>query len=83
MWTAERWAHVVHPDSHPEMAEHQGDVLRAIQQPTERLSGQVDGEVWFLLEDAGPGPGRWLHVVVSYEAHRAFVVTAFPPRRLP
>ncbi len=33
--TAERWAHIVHPDSHPKMAEDQGDVLRAIEHPTE------------------------------------------------
>jgi hypothetical protein len=81
--TAERWAHIVHPDSHPKMAEYLSDVLRAIEQPTERLPGQVEGEEWFLREDAGPGPGRWLHVVVSYEAHRGLVVTAFPRRRIP
>lgn len=35
--SVERWAHTMHPDSHPEMAEYRGAPLRAIERPTERF----------------------------------------------
>ena len=79
--TEERWAHIVEPERHPEMADHLADVLRTIEKPDNQFPGNEADEVWFLVENVGPS--RWLQVVVIFEADRALVVTAFARRRLP
>jgi hypothetical protein len=79
--TAERWEHIVASDRHPELADLQGEVLRAVAQPTEIRPGREPDEMWFYLH--GVGPSQWLKVVVVFSADRGYVVTAFPRRRLP
>lgn len=46
--TPERWEHIV--NGHPYMAPHRAEVLRAVQEPTERIaqprSGHRTGSTW-------------------------------------
>jgi hypothetical protein len=79
--TAERWAHIAGPGSHPELAGLLAEVLRAVSEPTQVRAGREPDEMWFYLQDVGPS--RWLKVVVVFEPDRAYIVTAFPRRRLP
>lgn len=79
--TAERWAHIVDSEAHPELVDLQAEVLRAVAEPTETRPGREPDETWFYLRDVGPS--RWLKVVVVFTADRAYIVTAFPRRRLP
>jgi hypothetical protein len=79
--TAERWRHIIACDRHPELADLQDDVLRAVTQPTRTRSGREPDETWFYLH--GVGPSQWLKVVVVFKAERGYIVTAFPRRRLP
>ena len=76
----ERWAHII--DGHPELSDFRGDVLRAVEAPTEILAGRAPDEEWFYLADAGPS--RWLKVVVVFDsADRGRIITAFGRRRKP
>ena len=76
----ERWAHIV--DGHPELSDFRGDVLRAVEAPTEILAGRAPDEEWFYLTDAGPS--RWLKVVVVFDpADHGRIITAFGRRRKP
>ena len=79
--TQERWEHITHADSHPQLADHLTDILDAVRGPSKWMAGPDEGEVWFYLE--GRGPSRWLKVVVIFESGRGFIVTAFPRRSLP
>jgi len=80
--TDERWQHIlVDPDGHPELADYQAQVMRAVQMPDERRSGRKSNEQWFFLRHAGPS--RWLQVVVAYDHDRGWIVTAFGRRRDP
>jgi hypothetical protein len=79
--TAERWAHIIASDGHPELADLQAEVLRGVAEPTEVRPGRESDEVWFYLY--GAGPSRWLKVVVVFRSDRAYIVTAFPRRALP
>lgn len=73
-----RWKHIT--GSHAAMRPHREDVLAAIREPT-IIKTVRDGEDWFYRE--GVGPSQWLKVVVASDEHGAFVVAAFPRRRLP
>ena len=79
--TVERWAHIIEGDRHPELVGLQAEVLRAVAEPTEIRSGREPDELWFYLQ--GVGPSQWLKVVVVFGLDRAYIVTAFPRRRLP
>lgn len=80
--TTERWQHIlVPPNGHPELGDHQAEVMRAIQMPDERRPGRRSNEQWYFLRNAGPS--RWLQVVVAYEDDRGWIVTAFGRRKDP
>ena len=59
--TEERWGHVV--DHHPEMATRLEDLKKAVQIADKRTRGNRLGteKLWA----SGPGPTRWLSVVVA------------------
>jgi hypothetical protein len=73
------WAHIV--EEHPDIRIDEQDVLAAVAAPTRRIAGREPGEEWCYL--AGPGPTRWLKVVVHYEGNEGHIVTAFPRRAFP
>jgi hypothetical protein len=76
----ERWEHIV--DGHPELDHLQEEVLRAVESPTEIMSGRMADEEWFYLE--GAGPSRWLKVVVVFDRRGSGrIITAFGRRRKP
>lgn len=76
----ERWKHIV--DGHPELGHIQGEILRAVESPTEVMAGRISDEEWFYLE--GAGPSRWLKVVVVFDRHNSGrIITAFGRRRKP
>jgi hypothetical protein len=78
--TDDRWAHIV--DGHPYMAPHRADVLRAIENPTERIAQPRPDQDWFYLGNAGPS--QWLKVVVAFDENAVGTVrTAFPRRDKP
>ena len=78
--TTERWEHII--DGHPYMAPHRAEVLRAVQEPTERIAQPRSGQDWFYLE--GAGPSRWLKVVVAFDEDSVGSIrTAFPRRSKP
>jgi hypothetical protein len=78
--TRARWEHIV--DGHPELGSLQNEVMRAIAEPTRRVTALPwPGEAWFYLSSVGPS--RWLKVVVLYESGRGRVITAFPRRAFP
>lgn len=79
--TDERWAHIIEPRRHPELAPFQAEILRAVEQPDLRLAGRKQNEEWFFV--AGVGPSRWLQVVVAFGAGRGWIATAFPRRKQP
>jgi len=63
------------------MAPLRDDVLRAVSRPDRRLPGRAINEEWFSLGDVGPT--NWIKVVVTYEAGRGRILTAFPRRSFP
>jgi hypothetical protein len=76
----ERWEHIV--DGHPELEHIQDEVLRAVESPTEVMTGRSSDEEWFYLE--GAGPSRWLKVVVVFDrSNSGRIITAFGRRRKP
>jgi hypothetical protein len=78
--SGERWEHIT--EGHPELGTHQGEVLRAVEAPTETAPGRQPDEEWFYLADAGPS--HWLKVVVVFDsASSGRIITAFPRRRKP
>lgn len=80
MLTGERWDHIT--KGHAELELHQDEILRAVEAPTETLSGPEPGEEWLYLADAGPS--RWLKVVVVFDsASSGRIITAFPRRSKP
>ena len=80
--TDERYLHIVDDDDgHPELADYQAEIMRAVQAPDERRAGHKSNEQWFFLRNAGPS--RWLQVVVAYEHDRGWIVTAFGRRSDP
>ena len=75
-----RWAHIV--AGHPELTNFRKDVLETVEVPSLRLPGRSLGEEWFYKAEIGPG--RWLKVVVRYDATGSgSIVTAFARRSLP
>lgn len=78
--TAERWEHIIAADNHPELADLQPEVLRAVEAPDERRVLD-ESEWWFFLREVGPS--KWLQVVVIFSEERGFIVTAFPRRKQP
>jgi hypothetical protein len=80
MLDAERWGHIL--DGHPELRHIRGEVLRAIENPSDVLAGRGPDEEWFYLADAGPS--RWLKVVVVFDRpDSGRIITAFGRRRKP
>jgi hypothetical protein len=78
--TPERWNHIVY--GHAYMRTHLGDVIRAIEAPTNWIEEARPGQDWFYIEDAGPS--KWLKVVVAYDDKSiGSVKTAFPRRTMP
>jgi hypothetical protein len=78
--TRARWEHII--DGHPELASLQDEVMRAIADPTRRVTSLPwSGEAWFYLSSVGPS--RWLKVVVLYESGRGRIITAFARRAFP
>jgi hypothetical protein len=78
--TDERWEHIV--DGHPYMASFRADVLRAVEEPTDRIEQPRVGQDWFYLQDVGPS--RWLKVVVAFDEESVGSIrTAFPRRSKP
>ena len=73
------WEHIV--AEHPQIGIDKQDVLAAVAAPTRKIIGRELGEEWYYL--AGPGPTRWLKVVVHYEGREGLIVTAFPRRAFP
>jgi hypothetical protein len=77
---AERWLHII--DGHPELRDIQGEILRAVEAPSEVLAGRMPDEEWFYLAEAGPS--RWLKVVVVFDrSGSGRIITAFGRRRKP
>jgi hypothetical protein len=70
----ERWAHIT--AGHPELARLESAVLRAVSNPTKRLTGRSPGESWFYLDLGRRAPARWLKVVVRYERQDGWIVSA-------
>ncbi len=79
--TAERWAHILEPNRHPELKTYREAVLRTVSTPDRRVEGRAANEQWFF--GRGVGPSRWLQVVVGYEAGRGWIITAFARRADP
>lgn len=77
--TQERWEHIC--DRHPEIAEVEALVLRAVQAPDRRRRGRVPNEEWFYLKT--DAPSNWLKVVVAYGEGRGHIVTAHARRSMP
>jgi hypothetical protein len=70
------WSHIT--TEHPELAPHQGAVLRVVADPDHREDDVRPGRERFWRERIGPS--RWLFVVVDFYEVPARVVTAFGRR---
>lgn len=59
--TLERWTHITDPRmDHPELAEHQAALLRAIRAPDAVQPGRRANERWYFLRaPALPAGSRW------------------------
>ncbi len=77
--TERAWLHI--RTEHPNLARSLRDVMAAVREPDRRVPGRRPNEEWFFAE--GPGPSRWLQVVVHYEGGEGWIVTAFARRSLP
>ena len=77
--SAERWLHIL--EDHEELANELDGILRGLTTPARRRRGRWPDEEWFYL--AGPGPTRFVKVVVHYEGGEGRIVTAFPRRAFP
>jgi hypothetical protein len=77
--TAERWLHVL--EGHEELGTELDAILEGLQASALRRRGRWPEEEWFYL--AGPGPTRFVKVVVHYEYGEGRIVTAFPRRAFP
>ncbi len=77
--SAERWLHIL--DDHEELAQEMEPILWGITSPTLRRGGRWSDEEWFYV--AGPGPSRYVKVVVHYEGEEGRIMTAFPRREFP
>lgn len=73
------WLHVVR--YHEELQAELQAILDGLAAPTLRRRGRRPGEEWFYA--AGPGPTRFVKVVVHYEGGEGRMVTAFPRRAFP
>jgi hypothetical protein len=76
---SERWLHVT--EEHDELREELSAILDGLAHPARRRRGREPSEEWFYL--SGPGPTRFVKVVVHYESGEGRIVTAFPRRRFP
>ena len=77
--SAERWLHVL--EDHEELGDELAALLSGLAAPAIRRRGRWPDEKWFYL--AGPGPTRFVKVVVHYEHGVGRIVTAFPRRAFP
>lgn len=79
MLSAERWLHIL--EDHEELGDELETILSGLSAPAVRRHGRWTDEEWFYL--AGPGPTRFVKVVVHYEHGEGRIVTAFPRRAFP
>src|SRR5580700_1979489 len=77
MLALDRWDHIA--ARHPELADSQSDIVRAIHAPNAQRAASID-ESWFYK--AG-GPSAWIKVVVVYSGVTGRIITAFPRRAMP
>jgi hypothetical protein len=78
--TDERWDHI--ENHHPEMRGLQQEIMDVVRDPDKRLPGSRPGTE--RLCKRGPGPARWLVVVVAQpRAGASRVVTAYPSTKDP
>jgi hypothetical protein len=77
--SSERWLHII--EDHEELAGELDEILRGLARPALRRHGRWPEEEWYYL--AGPGPTRFVKVVVHYEGGEGRIVTAFPRRAFP
>lgn len=77
--TVDRWLHVI--ENHEELATELDAILTGLMTPAARRMGRWPGEEWYYL--AGPGPTRFVKVVVHYDHGEGRVLTAFPRRAFP
>lgn len=73
----DRWDHIA--ARHPELADSQSDVVRAIRTPDAQRVVSTD-ESWFYK---AAGPSTWIKVVVLYSGGTGRIITAFPRRAMP
>ena len=73
----DRWNHIA--ARHPELADSQSEILRAIRTPDAQRVESTD-ESWFYR---AAGPSTWIKVVVLYSGKRGRIITAFPIRAMP
>jgi hypothetical protein len=67
---------------HPEMRNHESDLLRAVKEPTNVEPDPVyENRTRYYARDLGPS--RWLLAIVSYEQEPARIVSAFGVRKDP
>ena len=77
--STERWLHIL--ENHEELGDELQALLVGLAAAAIRWPGRWPGEEWLYL--AGPGPTRFLKVVVHYEHGEGRIVTAFPRRAFP
>lgn len=77
--TEERWAHIL--ERHPELARDMDAIMDVVTEPEHRELDRASGRVRYYRR--GPGPSRWVRVVVDYRGPIAAVWTSFPNRRDP
>ena len=77
--STERWLHVL--EAHEELGDELQALLTGLAAPAIQRHGRWPGEEWFYL--AGPGPTRFVKVVVHYEYGEGRIITAFPRRAFP
>jgi hypothetical protein len=77
--TVDRWLHIL--EHHDELATEIDAILSGLRAPVLRRNGRWASEEWFYL--AGPGPTRYVKVVVHYVGEEGRIVTAFPRRGFP
>jgi hypothetical protein len=73
------WTHIV--DEHAEMATHRDAVLATVTGPHYRRPDPRPSRERFWRR--GLGPGRWLMVVIDFNAQPARIVTAYGNRKDP
>lgn len=77
--TFKAWRHICR--RHPQMLDEREKLRAALPRAERSVPGREPGEVWHYV--SGPGPTRFVKVVVHYEGSVGRIWTAFPRRRFP